>query len=229
MSVRLAVLALLTAAVLTPSLASADRPRAERVGDQIERADNAAETRDDMRDARQLDRWIEVWLDARASDNVPQERQADRNLERWMRQELAETRGEVAEANAEVRRSTVERNQSRRERNRTTGTGRPGQAADDRRDLRDDRRDLRDDRRDATQERNELAQKRDIARELEAMQPAFDSQTATPQQYARKRVLLLELQVMARAEIARDHQEQREDTRELREDRRETREDRRHR
>jgi hypothetical protein len=212
------VLLLLT--LLVPNLAAAQRRDTREVRrDRREVRDDKREVADDRRDLASLTKAIDHW--SANKGNRAEEARADAVLERWLRQELAEGRQELREDKREVTSSKSEVRDSRRENRRG------GSTADDRRDLRDDKRDLRDDKRDVARGAANQERTRRIARELEAMQPAFAAGKATPEQYASKTALLVELRRVAVAEVKQSKGELREDKRETREDKRERRERRR--
>ncbi|MFT6819704.1 MAG: hypothetical protein ACJATT_003528 [Myxococcota bacterium] len=197
-------------------------------GDRLEAVDNVADRADDRRDLAndRIDRarlvvLVDDWHDARAAGNGAAETRADDALRRWVRQEIAESAHEVREARVEVAQSTGEVIREQQEVARDRRRGRAAAAADDRRDRRDDSQDLRDDQRDLSREQADLTATVRIAEQLRDGQPAFERGNATPAQAAEKSRLLRQLQVLARAEVARDHGELREDRAETREDRRE--------
>ena len=160
-------------------------------------------------------RWMQELLarfdGARARRDLRALRAIEQDVSRTLAHEEREARLEVMNARGEVQRARGEAAVEQRE-ERWERDGR-GDVRDDRRDLRDDRRDLRDNRRDA---RRVAAIRSDFSR----LQGRIDRRSLE-----RKRAMLVELNVMAKAELREDRRELGEDRRELREDRRETRED----
>ncbi|MEL6347211.1 MAG: hypothetical protein AAFV53_29115 [Myxococcota bacterium] len=160
--------------------------------------DDRADLRDNSRDYAVLASAVDDWHGAWQANNRSAERDADVRIFQWVKRELADDRSDVNEANREL-------NQSRRE---SVGSG-PN-----------DQYDRRDDRRDRNQQVADMNRTRAIAAELNAMQPAFASGTASVADYNRKSALLREAQQMALREVREDKEEVRENRRERIEDRR---------
>lgn len=210
------MLALALAVVAPPATARERRVR-EVHQSRAELSDDRRDTRDDWTDLNRLDQLVDDWHAAWASGDRGAEQLADNGIERWLAQELRESRHEVGEARREVSSSAAEVRHERRD-VAATPHGRAGHVQ--RTELRDDRHDLRDDKRDLFKDQADLKRTREIARELALLQPAFATGTATHYDYDSKSALLIELQDMARRELKRDKQETREDQRERVEDRR---------
>ena len=136
--------------------------------------------------------------------------------------EINESNREVAQKNNEAARSGAEAARSGAEARRDMVRGQPVRAADDRRDARDDRRDARDDRRDVAREAGENNRLRAMHAEYNGLMGRLE-----PPAVARKRQILVDLNVLAQREINQNRKEIQEDRREKREDVRERREDRR--
>lgn len=197
------------------------RNRVERLQDRQDLRQDRRQARDDARDLDRLGQLVMSFETARRHHDVPRLREIDAAVQRLLVDEMAESNRELQQKQREVRQGRREVRSDRRgirdDHNLQAGIG---ARVDDVHDLRDDRRDLRDDRRDVRGEQAEQRSYATIAREWTQL---MDHQDDTS--LARKRVLLDELQGMARVELRGDESERREDRRELREDRRETRED----
>jgi hypothetical protein len=162
--------------------------------------DDKVEMRDDRRDLAAIHDIVEDWHRARKTHNHALEKTTDQRLVRWLRAELAEGRAEVAEAGAEVRASQRElANRGGKHENR------------------DDRRDLADDRKDRQQEVASHSRTRQIADQLQRIQPAFNAERATADQYKKKSGLLRDLQKLSRGELREGREEIREDRQEAKE------------
>ena len=151
-----------------------------------------AEVRSDVGDLTRLRDDIQAWKAAVVANNRAAEKAADLHLTIWIRNEAIETTQEVREDRAELGQARAE----------AKGPG-PGDAMD-----------RRDDRADLGREQGDRDRMRAIAVELKALQPNFDGERATPAEYASKRSLLDELEVLAQKEITRGQGEVREDVRE---------------
>ena len=207
--------AVLAAAIVLalPAAAGAQlaRDHAERAQDRRELGQDRRELARDRHDLRWMQELLARFDGARARRDLRALRAIEQDVSRTLAHEEREARLEVMNARGEVQRARGEAAVEQRE-ERWERDGRRD-VRDDRRDLRDDRRDLRDDRRDA---RRVAAIRSDFSR----LQGRMDRRSLE-----RKRAMLVELNVMAKAELREDRRELGEDRRELREDRRETRED----
>jgi hypothetical protein len=219
----LPTLATLVCLVAVPALADTVRNVGERVSDNAEIRQDHREQSDDLWDLARLEAMTGRFDAARESGDIRTLRHIDLQLRGAVATELRESHAELAGDRAEVARNNREVRASRREVARDVRRdASAGEQRDDRHDLRDDRRDRRDDRRDARAEARTLERRTEIATELRDLLGEYDDPSLD-----RKRALLGELTVMARAEVSANERELREDRRERREDRRERREDRR--
>lgn len=199
--------------LISASACGAQPRRREQRVNAHERRDNRRDIREDRRHLEQILTIREQWLAALASGNHSQEVRADNALQTWLAKEIREADREVRENKRESRRSRRELGNSRRHR-RAAPSPRARHAH------RDDRRDLRDDKRDLSQARRMRAQMATVARQIQQLQPAFDTRSATQTQYERKRSLLTDLVRLSKAQLQQEKTERREDRRETREDRR---------
>jgi hypothetical protein len=192
----------------------------EAVQNTAQRIDDRRDLNNDRRDFKALADITQAWNTAKAANDKVAEKAADARLMIWLNQEQKEAQREVAENSKEAKTSAGEKG-------RSVGETVRSNSADDKRDLRDDRRDLRDDKRDKSQAIGNAVSLSALAQELRTLQPAFDAQTATPEQYARKAEVLKQLSASSGQQMVQDKKEIREDGRERREDNRERKEDRR--
>jgi len=211
-----------------PALSSA-QPRRELRQDRREIQQDRREVRqdqrqlaDDRRDAQRYANLLAAFDQARASGQPAALAALDQRVQAALANEVAESNRELMQKGAEAARSQAEVGRSRREVGRDVGRGQPVRAADDRRDLRDDRRDAADDHRDARREAMDNNRLRALQGQYGALVGRFD-----PPAVDQKRGILVQLNIMAQAELAEGRREIREDRRELREDKVERREDRR--
>lgn len=196
------------------------RDRVEKVQDRREIRQDARQTMDDRLDVVKLEATLAELDRARARPRPVEVSMVDRRVMELLHAEAVESRVEMTQKVGEVRKDNAELRSDRREVVQDKAMGTPVKAANDVHDMRDDRRDKRDDQRDLAKEAVQASRRHQIATEYRGLMNRADAPSMD-----RKRVLLVELIGIARAEVRGDRQEMREDHKELREDRRETRED----
>jgi hypothetical protein len=223
MNYRIVLLGISLVAVGFGAHAQPARNAAERASDHAELRQDRRQQRDDLVDLSRLESLARRFDDARERGDDAALVSIEREIRVLVDGELREGASELAGDRREVRADRREVGSSRRELRRDVAHDQPAAVrADDRRDLRVDRRDLRDDVRDARVEAESQERRRAVVQEMRRLMGRL-----SPSALDRKRQLLDELIVLARAETGQNDRERREDRRELREDRRETREDRR--
>ncbi len=189
------------------TVASAKESRHREVlTNSAEQRDNQRDYRDDRTDLTKLKKAVKQWRQAYRHSDEPGMKAADRVIDRWVAQELRESRTDVNEARAEVFSSTGEVISEAfdvgfgNSHPRSAGKGQVAELRDDRRDLRDDQADLRTEKRD-------YSRTRAIAAELDRIQSRFDRHAASRADFERKNDLLGELLDMAEAEVVADRRE----------------------
>lgn len=203
--------------------AQAPRNRVERARDRQDLRQDRRQLADDRGDALRAGTLLADYDRAAAAGDAARLGALDAAFNQHLQREISESQVESAQKRQEVREDKREVRGDRRELRQDVALGRrPGVVADDARDLGRDKANLADDRRDAAVERLSRERLMTIQGQLGGLAGRFDAPSVQ-----QKRALYAEVLGMARAEIAGDKQERREDHRELREDRRETREDRR--
>jgi hypothetical protein len=189
------------------SSAFAGTTRAEALESEAELARDHRAIQDDSADLRSLDRIISSWQSASRHGARGAELTADRALQDWLRQEIAESQQELSQARGEVRSSKRELERELAEANRSYGR----HASQERAEARDDARDLKDDHRDLAAMELDLRELQDIASRLQAMQPRFEQGRASGADYAAKSGLLARLRSLSQREVQQSHAELSED------------------
>ncbi|MDG1482757.1 MAG: hypothetical protein P8R54_24405 [Myxococcota bacterium] len=197
------------------SSAFAGTTRAEAHASASELTQGYRDIQDDTADLRSLEAIISNWQTASHRGAHGAEMTADRALESWIRRELAESQAELSRARSEVKASKNELARETAQAQRSYGR----HASHEYAQVRDDKRDLQDDRRDLSTLEAQLSSMQAIAKQLNAMQPAFEHGRASARDYATKRNLLDRLRSLSQREISLTRAELSEDLAEQRESR----------
>lgn len=180
------------------------------------KADKAAR-KDDRKDVKAIAKLRKKWEKARARDKVSLVATVDEDLARWIREEIAERRHDVRDARTEYvegggradvgQRGGVSKAGKPIRPSRARTKPSPGD--------RGERPALADDRTDFERQEGSLERLREIARELEELQPRFDSGSAGGRAEDDKRELLADLEQIATRDLARTEKELAEDEAQL--------------